>query len=580
MASTSSLSYTGRDVVDIRRSLVSLVPTLTEKWRDFNESDLGMVILELIAGAQDLQNFYLDTQAFENFLDLAEQDKNIRSHLRAMNYSIPFLGSATGTVDLYFLNPIESPITIPKYTQLSCDDDLKYATTDALTFTATERVTDTESKYYNLYKASQSLTVQEGTVRSFTVTKESLSQNVISDGTVSHRIYFEGGDSKSYANHSVWIKHTNNIPNPEIVYLWTEVEDVIVKYRGGTLFSVHSDSYGEPYILMSVDFLNYIGDADILTIYWIQTLGNDGIAYPGTDSEINRFTAWSLDNNTVTVVQTEATAGSYSIPKLRLLKPYARRQAQTLGRYITIDDYKNGVATEPYIFRSVVKDWKSPHYVTLPYQVHIWAVPYTMQNLNSTNITTLKEKLYKKGVVDVRIIYETTQFIKIRIDIELILRTLTEANQEALRTKVLETLQEQYAYENLDYGYSLSLSFLHSQIRAMSSYIKDINLKFFIGATYPLDEYEDFESLSESYSITHNMTDSAKTEVVKNIASEIKSDFTELASDYTITTLTSISDLEFVVWSECSDLVLDEVEFPNFYQFNISSTLYDKGVEL
>ena len=62
MAGGTSLSYTGRDAIDIRRELVSLVPSLTEKWSDFNSSDLGVTIIELIAGAQDLQNFYFDNQ--------------------------------------------------------------------------------------------------------------------------------------------------------------------------------------------------------------------------------------------------------------------------------------------------------------------------------------------------------------------------------------------------------------------------------------------------------------------------------------------------------------------------------------
>ena len=93
-----SISYTGRDNEDIRQSLIDLVPKLTDKWRDYNESDLGMTIIELIAGAQDMQNFYLDNQTFETYLDTAMQDKNIRSILRAMNYRIPLVVSARGVI--------------------------------------------------------------------------------------------------------------------------------------------------------------------------------------------------------------------------------------------------------------------------------------------------------------------------------------------------------------------------------------------------------------------------------------------------------------------------------------------------
>ena len=70
---TNTISYTGRDVADIRRELIDMIPTLTTKWTDFNESDLGITLIELIASAQDMQNFYFDTQAFETYLDTAVQ---------------------------------------------------------------------------------------------------------------------------------------------------------------------------------------------------------------------------------------------------------------------------------------------------------------------------------------------------------------------------------------------------------------------------------------------------------------------------------------------------------------------------
>ena len=72
---TNQMSYTGRDIAAIRKELINLVPKLTDKWTDFNESDLGMVLIELMAGNQDMQNFYLDTQAFETYLDTAVQEK-------------------------------------------------------------------------------------------------------------------------------------------------------------------------------------------------------------------------------------------------------------------------------------------------------------------------------------------------------------------------------------------------------------------------------------------------------------------------------------------------------------------------
>ena len=54
--SNNTLSYTNRDIVSIRKELINAIPKLTDKWTDFNESDLGITLIELMAGVQDMQN--------------------------------------------------------------------------------------------------------------------------------------------------------------------------------------------------------------------------------------------------------------------------------------------------------------------------------------------------------------------------------------------------------------------------------------------------------------------------------------------------------------------------------------------
>ena len=110
---TQTVSYTGRDVSEIRRELIDMIPTLTSEWTDFNESDLGITMIELIAGAQDMQNFYFDTQAFETYLDTAVQSKNIRSIARAMNYRIPLKSTASGQLLITFTDDSYKTVDIP-----------------------------------------------------------------------------------------------------------------------------------------------------------------------------------------------------------------------------------------------------------------------------------------------------------------------------------------------------------------------------------------------------------------------------------------------------------------------------------
>ncbi|HPD73552.1 MAG TPA: baseplate J protein, partial [Candidatus Krumholzibacteria bacterium] len=61
----ASIAYTNKDYDSLRRELLARVPQLTDRWTDFNASDLGVVLLELFCGIGDMLAYYLDAQAAE-----------------------------------------------------------------------------------------------------------------------------------------------------------------------------------------------------------------------------------------------------------------------------------------------------------------------------------------------------------------------------------------------------------------------------------------------------------------------------------------------------------------------------------
>lgn len=451
-----TLSYTGRDTVDIRRTLVDLVPQLTKNWRDFSESDLGMTILELIAGAQDMQNFYFDTQAFETFLDTAQQDKNIRSILRAMNYKIPLVGSAKGEVVITFKEPLSESFMIPKFTQFSTSNTssplkVKYFSTD-----------DHLAKQGDTQLV---VNVMEGEYKTKVVSREDIEGNLTPLGNISRRIYLDGTD---IADGSVFIDQNEEI--------WEECDDTLLKYEGGRYFSVHKDSDDRVYLLMSVNFLDLfpVDKKETVTIKYLSSKGLDGIVEPNTIKEIS---SKDINKNLIQdITNPISTYGAYNTPNLQELKILARRQAQNIDRYITLEDYENGVATEPYIMRYVVKDWKSPHYVNVPYEVYVWAVDWSGNNLGSQDIETLKSKFRKKGVTDVSVVYQLTRFVDISIDVSLSLKATNEASANKIKDIVVENLELMFNKDDLKYGQYISIAMLQSQIMAMSPYIREVKI--------------------------------------------------------------------------------------------------------
>ena len=199
----TNLNYTNREIVTIKNTLVNQITTLTDKWTDFNESDIGMTFIEFIASVGDFLNFYMDHQALETYLDTAVQDKNIRALLRTMNYRIALKGGAKGVIKITMTSPVERNIFIPRYTQFRCvGSDIPYCTT----------------RDYYMYTGGISLEmdVVQGEFKRFTTSK----RDILASG-MGRRVYL---NSLNVAEDSVEILQDNVI--------WEEVEDVILEYKG------------------------------------------------------------------------------------------------------------------------------------------------------------------------------------------------------------------------------------------------------------------------------------------------------------------------------------------------------------
>lgn len=452
------MSYTGRDISDIRQALINKIPELTDKWTDWNESDLGMVILELIAGAQDMQNFYFDTQTFETYLDTAEQPKNIRALLRAMNYRIPLVGAAHGEVEIQYQDKSFRVVDFPKYFKFQ-------ASTLKINYVTTEPV------HQSIYDGKILLPVMEGDYKEKRLTRKDLMSNVTALGNISRRIYL---DSTAVADGSVDIVQDGEV--------WKEVDDAFLEYKGGRYFSLHRDYDGRIYVLMSVDFMDLIPQSmtEEIVIKYVESHGMDGLVKRGyidsiIDERQNNEGIWA--SQMLTVSNTTDTYGAYNEPTiedLKRMKILARRQARTLGRYITLDDYRNGVETEPYIRKCLVADWKTLDLVQEPYKVKVWAVDWYGESLGKQNIESLKAKFNDKGVSTVRVEVIPTDIIKFNITAQVILRTKSSTDAQKICDMIRENLQEQYNLDAMEYGGHISLSLLHSRIKVMSPYIKDV----------------------------------------------------------------------------------------------------------
>ena len=116
-----SIDYTSRDYESIRDDMISLIPFYTSEWTDHNPSDLGIVLLELMAYAGDVLHYYADRMVGESFLSTAITSNSVLRHALMLDYSPK--GSSAATVNLQFIVPTSSTAsadyTIPKGTKVS-----------------------------------------------------------------------------------------------------------------------------------------------------------------------------------------------------------------------------------------------------------------------------------------------------------------------------------------------------------------------------------------------------------------------------------------------------------------------------
>lgn len=449
-SSNNSLSYTNRDIVSIRKELINTIPKLTDKWTDFNESDLGITLIELMAGVQDMQNFYLDTQAFETYLDTAVQDKNVRALLRSMNYRIPLAKSSECKVRIVFVNNDNREITVPKYTSFTSSIN-----SSVVNFVAKETITKSGSFDYI------DIPVVEGIARTVSWSTDDLKSNKNVDGDVSRRIYL---GYKNVSDGSVEIVQHGNI--------WKECDDALLKYEGGRWYSVHVDSDGQVYVLMSVNFLQLVEEGESLDINFVTTNGINGI--------IDLDTIDTINMNLQDVQRIYNTTKSYdasdspSSADLQNMKVLARRNAVTMGRYITLEDFETAVYEQSYVFQAVVKDWKYSDYVNEPYVIKVWAVNTLGESLGELTREKLKKELMSKAIADVTVQVLEVESVDFNIDVDVVLSVDNETAKERLRTEIISFLNTTYRAENMSFGENISYSLMTSRIKAYSPYIKDV----------------------------------------------------------------------------------------------------------
>lgn len=465
-----NMSYTNRDAQNIREDLVDYVKeNYGEQLTDFNESSIIMMLIEMLAGSGDMLSYRIDRQALESYLPTAKQRSNIKAILSSLGYRFEMATAAVGTCQAYIPSNSYVPsggITLYKGTQLNANDSQG----NRYPLIVTE---DTLVPYPGEQKVDVPLAQGSWTEMSVKV----------SDIVETSRFYLSLGTK----NTSVARKYVQLKINGE---WWENIDDVLAdSTEVNKTFSVYEDKLDRPYILFHRNFRKLLKDIPNATvdIAFLETYGDIANVGSLTISAVNSFVQiYKNDISAIRFSELTVLSGGSSRETTDHAKQYAPKVFKTLDRAVTLEDYEAFVGAMNGVSKVKALDWKSK-YITTPYVVLLLVAPTGGTALSDSQAYIIRKYLEPKMLSTINLQIRSANYVK--IDVEAVVHLSYPVDENVVRQKIINDLQEAYNLETCEFGKLINASNIVTTIQQAHESISYIDLvKPEIDGTVKADE--------------------------------------------------------------------------------------------
>lgn len=457
--------YTGRDITDLRNYLIELVRSTTDKWTDFNESDTGMVLLELISGIGDMLGFYLDKNTKECYITDVKQRKNGAAILKLIGYHMSLTKSFVTTGRFVIPDELEDEdITIPAYTQVSAlladKSRIYYATLDTVEIPNGETVVE--------------VPLTQGEVNILEIRVSELRNN--------SRINILSGDIAEGTMNLI-------IDGEE----WEQVPDVLIDDIPGRKYSLFEDKECKPYVIFHNSYKDYLpaDDSTVAVFKFLTSSGPDGYIREGLISDVD--TPIYVGNNNISsaieVTNTEASSGGSERETLDHARINAPNQLAMLGKAIILQDYQDMASRLPGVAKCKALDWSvdNGRYVEVPYQVDLYVVPEGSYDLSRQQAAEISSYFIEgnRSVSSIHLNVKGANYVT--IDVSLVVHTTASSkNNQVLENNLISLIRKNFSAANLEFGFSIRSSNIISLVESSNSKISYVEL-ISPAASVPLD---------------------------------------------------------------------------------------------
>jgi len=319
------VDYQSRDFTSIRDDLVNLIPNFAPQWTSRDDTDFGIVLIDLFSYMGDMLSYYIDRAANEGFLATATQRETVLNLARIIGYTPKEPVSATITAKITNNGSVTATVA-----------------QNALFSTAAP---DSNGNYINFEYLGNTFTLSAGASSPAVVLTEgttvAYSQIAVSDGTPdqTYPIY---DDNLIYAT-SVKVTVGGTLSNGVVTggQVYTKVDNLIDYGPSDTKFSVYYDGNN----ILNIRFGDGVSgkipptNASIYVSYrkGYGSLGNVGAGavsqFVSSGSGGSSVTTFTVSNSTEpTVYGTDPE----SMDSIRINAPKSLR---TINRAVALSDY-------------------------------------------------------------------------------------------------------------------------------------------------------------------------------------------------------------------------------------------------
>lgn len=422
----STIDYITKDYEGFRDLMIQSIPKFAPEWTDTSQSDMGIVLIELLAQGLDVLSYYQDKTFTENFLATAKTRRSILNLCKLLGYEVKTQVPAKYNVTFVKSSDYtEDVVRVPKGTKIGTDPLLSAQ----IVFETDEELIIESGEESGVVSVTHGETIPNDLVG---VGDNSVNQKykltypdvLIDTINVRTQIRTEQGGGATYQQ-------------------WVRVDDFLSSDATHRHFTVTTDEFNNCYIQFGngVTGMCVPNNYNIFVSYRVGggKVGNVGAKTINTfvDSEVNGIIHFY--NEGIAYQQGE------DLEDIEHARQFAPVKYRTLNRAITKMDFEDIVLTHEGVAKcKVVESFN------IDREVYIYVAPKGFGELTEE----LKESLMTR-LNDVKLVHDIPVIREPKyIDFDISVSAVIDSNfvNKEVKGYIEEVLAKKFSVENCDFG--------------------------------------------------------------------------------------------------------------------------------